>query len=91
MSVANGKILLFQQRKVTMSNLIKVPHTVVFEAIINLDTIPANLLPALIALDEATMTQMCKEATLHALHESNVLQTANEFNTWAEMTIKEGN
>ena len=74
-----------------MSNLIKVPHTVVFEAIINLDTIPANLLPALIALDEATMTQMCKEATLHALHESNVLQTANENNTWAEVTIKEGN
>jgi hypothetical protein len=74
-----------------MSNLIKVPHTVVFEAIINLDTIPANLLPALIALDEATMTQMCKQATLHALHESNVLQTANEFNTWAEVTIKGDN
>ena len=74
-----------------MSNLIKVPHTVVFEAIINLDTIPANLLPALIALDEKTMTEMCKEATLHALAQSNVLKTANEFNTWAEMTIKEGN
>jgi hypothetical protein len=74
-----------------MSNLIKVPHTVVFEAIINLDTIPANLLPRLIALDEATMTKMCKEATLHALAQSNVLQTANEFNTWAEVSIKEGN
>jgi hypothetical protein len=74
-----------------MSNLIKVPHTVVFEAIINLDTIPANLLPALIALDKETMTQMCKEATLHALNESNVLQTANEFNTWAEVTIKGDN
>ena len=74
-----------------MSNLIKVPHSVVFEAIINLDTIPANLLPALIALDKETMTQMCKEATLHALAQSNVLQTANEFNTWAEVTIKEGN
>jgi hypothetical protein len=70
-----------------MSNLIKVPHTIVFEAIINLDTIPANLLPALIALDEKTMKQMCQEATLHALKESNVLKTANEFNTWAEVTI----
>jgi hypothetical protein len=74
-----------------MSNLIKVPHTITFEAIINLDTIPANLLPRLIALDEKTMTEMCKEATLHALAQSNVLKTANEFNTWAEMTIKEGN
>ena len=74
-----------------MKNEIRVPHTVVFEAIINLDTIPANLLPALIALDKETMTKMCKEATLHALNESNVLQTANEFNTWAEVTIAEGN
>jgi hypothetical protein len=74
-----------------MKNEIRVPHTVVFEAIINLDTIPANLLPALIALDKETMTQMCKEATLHALNESNVLQTANEFNTWAEVTIKGDN
>jgi hypothetical protein len=30
---------------------------------------------------------MCQEATLHALKESNVLKTANEFNTWAEVTI----
>jgi len=74
-----------------MSNVIRVPHTVVFEAIINLDTIPANLLPALIALDEATMTQMCKEATLHALAMSNVLPLANENNTWAEVTIKGDN
>jgi hypothetical protein len=74
-----------------MSNLMKVPHTVVFEAIIDLDKIPANLLPALIALDETAIQQMCKGATLHALHESNVLQTANENNTWAEVTIKEGN
>jgi hypothetical protein len=69
----------------------KVPHTVVFEAIIDLDKIPANLLPALIALDQTAITEMCKGATLHALHESNVLQTANENNTWAEVTIKEGN
>jgi len=68
----------------------KVPHTVVFEAIIDLDKIPANLLPALISLDENAIQQMCKEATLHALSLSNVLPLANENNTWAEVTIKEG-
>ncbi len=74
-----------------MSNLMKVPHTVEFEAIIDLDKIPANLLPALIALDTYSVTKMCKEATLHALGMSNVLPLANENNTWAEVTIKEGN
>jgi hypothetical protein len=74
-----------------MSNFIKVPHTVLFEAIIDLDKIPANLLPALIALDEKGITQMCKEATLHALSLSNVLPLANTGNSWAEVTIKEGN
>jgi hypothetical protein len=74
-----------------MSNLMKVPHTVVFEAIIDLDKIPAHLLPALISLSEADVLKMCKGATLHALHESKVLQIANENNTWAEVTIKEGN
>jgi len=74
-----------------MSNLMKVPHTVVFEAIIDLDKIPAKLLPALIALDETAIKQMCKEATLYALGMSNVLPLANEHNTWAEVTIAEGN
>jgi hypothetical protein len=74
-----------------MTNLMKVPHTVVFEAIIDLDKIPANLLPALIALDKETITQMCKEATLHALGLSNVLPLANENNTWAEVTIGKDN
>jgi hypothetical protein len=74
-----------------MTNLMKVPHTVVFEAIIDLDKIPANLLPALISLSETDLLKMCKEATLHALAESKVLQIANENNTWAEVTIKEGN
>jgi hypothetical protein len=74
-----------------MSNLVKVPHTVVFEAVIDLDKIPANLLPALIALDETTMTEMCKEATLHALSMSNTLEVANNGNYWAELTVKEGN
>jgi hypothetical protein len=69
----------------------KVPHTVEFEAIIDLDKIPANLLPRLIALDTYSVTKMCKEATLHALGMSNVLPLANENNTWAEITIKGDN
>ena len=69
----------------------KVPHTVEFEAIIDLDKIPANLLPAILALDTYSVTKMCKEATLHALTESNLLKIANENNTWAEVTIKENN
>ena len=74
-----------------MSNLMKVPHSVVFEAIIDLDKIPANLLPALLKLTETDLLKMCKEATLHALAESKVLQIANENNTWAEVIIKENN
>ncbi len=68
-----------------------VPHTVTFEASIDLDKIPANLLPALLKLNETDLLTMCKEATLHALTESNLLKIANENNTWAEVTIKEGN
>jgi hypothetical protein len=74
-----------------MSNIMKVPHTVVFEALINLDKIPANLLPQLIAMDKETITEMCKGATLHALGMSNVLPLANENNTWAEVTIAGSN
>ena len=74
-----------------MTNQIKVPHSVVFEAIIDLDKIPANLLPALLKLTETDLLKMCKEATLHALAESKVLQIANENNTWAEVVIKENN
>ena len=74
-----------------MSNQIKVPHSVVFEAIIDLDKIPANLLPALLKLTETDLLKMCKEATLHALSEAKVLQIANENNTWAEVIIKENN
>jgi hypothetical protein len=69
----------------------KVPHTVVFEAIIDLDKIPANLLPRLIAMDSETITEMCKGATVHALGMSNTLTVANENNTWAELTVKENN
>jgi len=68
----------------------KVPHTVVFEALIDLDKIPASLLPALIGLDETAITQMCKQATVHALSLSNTLEVANTGNYWAELTVKEG-
>ena len=74
-----------------MSNLMKVPHTVVFEAIIDLDKIEARLLPALINLTQSEIEKMCKGATLHALQIADVLTVANEGNSWAELTIKEGN
>ena len=74
-----------------MTNLIKVPHSVVFEAIIDLDKIPANLLPALLKLTETDLLKMCKEATVNAIGESQFLKIANENNTWAEVIIKEGN
>jgi hypothetical protein len=74
-----------------MSNLIKVPHTLTFEATIDLDKIPAKLLPALLGLSETALLQMCTEATVNAIGESKFLQIANENNTWAEVTIKEGN
>jgi hypothetical protein len=70
-----------------MSNLMKVPHTVVFEAIIDLDKIPASLLPTLIALDTEAITEMCKGATVHALSLSNTLEVANTGNYWAELTL----
>ena len=74
-----------------MSNLMKVPHTIEFEAILDLDKIPASLLPRLLTMDTSLITQMCKDATLHALGMSNVLPLANENNTWAEVTIKGNN
>lgn len=74
-----------------MSNLMKVPHTVVFEAIIDLDKIEARLLPTLVALTETQIMEMCKGATLNALQIADVLTVANEGNSWAELTIKEGN
>lgn len=74
-----------------MSNTIKVPHTVVFEAIIDLDKIEARYLPTLIAMPEEELMKMCKQATLSALQVADVLTVANEGGTWAELTIKEGN
>jgi len=68
-----------------------VPHTITFESTIDLDKIPSELLPALLALSKEDVLRMCKEATLHALAESKMLQIANENNTWAEVIVKEGN
>jgi hypothetical protein len=72
-----------------MSNLMKVPHTVLFEAIIDLDKLPASLLPTLIALPENAIQEMCKAATLSALSLSNTLEVANTGNSWAELTVKD--
>ena len=74
-----------------MSNLMTVPHTVTFEATIDLDKIPANLLPALLKLTETDLLTMCKEATVSAISESKFLQIANENNSWAEVSIKGDN
>jgi hypothetical protein len=68
-----------------------VPHTITFESTIDLDKIPADLLPALLALPEVEVLRMCKEATLAVIAETNVLSVANKNNSWAEVTIKEGN
>lgn len=73
-----------------MSNLMKVPHTVEFEAVIDLDKVPASILPRLLTMDTSLIQEMCKGATVHALGMSNVLPLANENNTWAELTVKEG-
>jgi hypothetical protein len=67
----------------------KVPHTVVFEAIIDLDKIPASMLPTLISLPENAIQEMCKGATLNALALSDTLTVANTGNYWAELTIKD--
>ena len=69
----------------------KIPHTVEFEAIIDLDKIPANMLTRLLAMDSYSIAEMCKGATVHAIGMSNVIPLANENNTWAEITVKAGN
>ena len=74
-----------------MSNLMSVPHTITFESTIDLDKIPSELLPALLALSKEDVLRMCKEATLAVIADTNVLAIANKNNTWAEVTIKEGN
>lgn len=71
-----------------MSNIISVPHTVTFLAEINLDTIPAHLVPALISLSEEALTEMCKEATLAAIETTKLVEVANEGAAgWAYLSL----
>lgn len=72
-----------------MSNTIKVPHTVTFLAEINLDTIPTNLLPALIKLSESDLQAMVKDTTLHALNALHFADQANAGGSWATISLAE--
>ena len=70
-----------------MSNIMKVEHAVKFIAEINLDKVPANLLPTLIALSESDLQEMCLGATLNAIETTSMLEIANENNSWAEVKL----
>lgn len=70
-----------------MSNIMEVEHSVKFIAEINLDKVPAHLLPALISLSESDLKEMCKGATLHAIESAKTLDLANENNSWAEVKL----
>ncbi len=73
-----------------MSNVIRVPHTVNFMAEINLDKIEANLIPALLSLSEAELTEMCKQATVASMHHVNLIGVANEGSSgWAHVSLAE--
>ena len=70
-----------------MSNIIKVEHAVKFIAEINIDKVPAHLLPALMSLSESDLKEMCLGATLDAIQTTSMLEIANENNTWAEVKL----
>lgn len=70
-----------------MSNIMKVEHAVKFIAEINLDKVPANLLPALLSLSESDLQEMCLGATLNAIETTSMLEIANENNSWAEVKL----
>jgi hypothetical protein len=70
-----------------MSNIMKVEHAVKFIAEINLDKVPAHLLPALISLSESDLQEMCLGATLNAIETTSMLEIANENNSWAEVKL----
>lgn len=72
-----------------MSNTIKVPHTVSFLAEINLDKLPAELLPTLISLSEEQLTAMVKETTVNALDHLDFIANANAGGGWAFVSIAE--
>ena len=68
----------------------KVPHTITFEAIIDLDKVPASIIKQLLSKDETFIKEMCTGATLNAIEMSELLKLANDGNSWAELTIKDG-
>ena len=70
-----------------MSNIISVEHAVKFIAEINIDKVPAHLLPALLALKESELQEMCLGATLNAIETTSMLGIANENNSWAEVKL----
>lgn len=72
-----------------MSNIIKVPHTVKFMAEINIDTVPASLLPALLNLSEEALTAMVQQTTVHALNVTEFASHVNEGGSWARVSIAE--
>jgi hypothetical protein len=70
-----------------MSNIMKVAHAINFVAEINLDKVPAHLLPALVSLSEQDLIEMCTGATLNAIETTSMLEIANENNSWAEVKL----
>lgn len=70
-----------------MSNIISVEHAITFVAELNIDKIPANLLPTLLAMSESDLKEMCIGATLNALETAHTLEIANEGNSWAEVKL----
>jgi hypothetical protein len=73
-----------------MSNIITVPHSVKFMAEINLDKIPAHLIPALVSLSEEALTEMCKEATMAAISTVDLVKVANDGAAgWAYLQLAE--
>jgi hypothetical protein len=71
----------------TTKNIIKVEHAVKFIAEIDVDKVPARLLPALLDLSEQDLVEMCLGATINAIETTNMLEIANENNSWAEVKL----
>ena len=71
----------------TTQNIIRVEHAVKFVAEINIDKVPAHLLPALLSLSTEDLQEMCLGATLNAIETTSMLEIANENNSWAEVKL----
>jgi hypothetical protein len=57
---------------------------------INIDKVEAKLLPTLISLSEAELTEMVKQTTIHALGVTNFIADVNEGSAgFARLTIVE--